>query len=297
VHELFDLAQDMRLSWSEGWANYLSGAIKEWLVLNHPERLSVDTTLSPSGSSAATSLYVDTFGTVAFSYDFRSGSFFGTPLLYATNEGAVAKILWGINDELLFGLPTLWEVFSGPLATPTVTANLEGVWDGWLQLTSADDEIKGTMRTILRDREVYYEEDGSEVDNSTAQATPLRDGRYTLFSSDGQGEEFDVVLFSVLHGHRYRIETHNLHNGADTFLRILDSSGNVVATNDDYAIVDNVPPSPNDTCRFSSRIEFTAPADGIYHAEISSSPAERAQTGRYGDYQLAIKEDEAFACP
>lgn len=294
-HALYDLNQDLRLAWSEGWGDFLSGRVKEWLVNTHPERLSIDTLL-------ATSWYVDTYGTTALSYDFRSGTFRGTQLLYASNEGSVAKILWGINDDALMNFSTIWGVFANQLTAPGVTANLESMWDGWLARYSPPPTDKSTMRAILNDRAVYYQDDLSEPDDTRATAKALRKepAFYTLFSSDGLNPDFDLVPFTVTNGSTYLIETYGLHNGADTYLRILDSSGNPIPNlaNDDYYENDlslySPPSSPTtpDTCRYSSRVLFTASMPSqTFYAEISSSPYRLPGAGRFGDYQLAITEN------
>lgn len=307
-HALSDLNQDLRLAWSEGWGDFLSGRVKEWLLQTHPERLSIDTALIPSVGSFATSWYVDTRGTTAFSYDFRNGTFQGTQLLYASNEGSVAKILWGINDDAVMDFSTIWGVFANQL--PGMTANLESVWDGWLARYSPSTTDKSTMRAILNDRAVYYQDDSSEPDNTLATAKALRKepAFYTLFSNDGQSEDFDLVPFTVTNGSTYLIETYGLHNGADTYLRILDNSGNQVLANDDYYENDtSLSPapstSPNDTCRFSSRVLFapSVVSPQTFYAEITSSPYRLPGAGRFGDYQLAITETTSqppsYHCP
>jgi len=307
-HTLSDLNQDLRLAWSEGWGDFLSGAVKEWLVKTYPERLSIDSALIPSGSSVATSWYVDTVGTTAFSYDFRSGTFNGIQLRYASNEGSVAKILWGINDDAVMDLSTIWGVFANRLPAPGVTANLESVWDGWLALYSPSDNDKITMRAILNDRQVYYEDDLSEPDNTTATATALRPepAFYTLFSTEGQEPDFDLV--PLTNGSTYLIETYDLHNGADTYLQILDSNGTPILANDDYYETDpSLYQSPllsstPDTCRYSSRVLFTPSVPSLtFYAKVSSSPYRLPGAGRFGDYRLAITVNPVqpltYKCP
>ena len=61
-HSLADNDHDLRFSWSEGWGNFVPGAIKSWLSAYDPSRLS-----AASGQSA--SLYVDTAGAGGWSFD------------------------------------------------------------------------------------------------------------------------------------------------------------------------------------------------------------------------------------
>jgi hypothetical protein len=308
-HTITEMTQDIRLSWSEGWSSFLSGSIKEWLAITHPERLSIATAPATDGASPS-SLYVDTFGAAAFSYDFRSGTLAGIPLNYATNEGAIAKILWGINDDGIFDFSTIWRVFSNHLSINDARpSSLEKVWDGWLSEFAPTDTDKGAMRTILRERKVHYENDASENDNLTTEAKPLRPEPdfYTLFYNNGGNADIDLIPFQVSSANTYRIETYNLHNGADTHLQILDTGGAVLAidggllTNDNHTPINIIPLSPNDTCRFSSRIEFNAWESSTYYAEIRSSPDHPDTNGRFGDYQLLItanpSQSQERKCP
>ncbi len=97
--------------------------------------------------------------------------------------------------------------------------------------------------------------DAYEPDNTIAQA------RTFVVNSSGQSRNFhtttdvDWVTFSAIAGTTYTIYTYNLGSQADTILELYNSSGTLLAYNDDYI-------------GLSSRIVWTATANGIYFVKI-----------------------------
>jgi hypothetical protein len=306
-HYLTDLAQDIRLAWSEGWGDFISGAIKEWLKGNGAQTLSVDTVLSSGW-------YIDTYDGAMFAYDFTTGSYFDIPLSYATSEGAVAKLLWDTHDHSSFGMDTIWWIFSQGLTPVGVIADLEAVWTGW---SSAADPLSiDTMRNdILSGRLVDYSEDSFENDDSN----PLADANRSPYSAnaieyhtlykDDYSADIDTIPFTATAGNSYRIETFNLHNGADTLLTLIDDGGNTLSNdNHDGAVYEYDPDvvqghplkwEINDGCKLASRLEFTPQLSGTYYLRVESANQTLA-AGSYGNYALQITENPgttAKRCP
>jgi hypothetical protein len=111
-----------RLAWSEGWANYLSSAVR------------------------GTPLYmdIDGAGVVGFS-NWEDWTVTGS-----TNEGAVAATLWDLHDganeahdRLNLGGDEIWGTFQnrmgGSLSDPWHDCNIDAFWDGWLEAGYPDD--------------------------------------------------------------------------------------------------------------------------------------------------------------
>jgi len=305
THYLTQNDYDLRLAWSEGWGGFFPTAVKRWLALTNSNRLSqVD--------NIPLSLFIDTFGNFAgISINmanpnprFCAGS--RDCFVYSSNEVAVAKVLTGLHQT--FGMQTIWEVFSGYMPNNTVLpATLETFWDGWLQQQAPGGLETGQLQTIFNDRQIYYQADGFEFDDDIEAAKSIRvcfekncagELRYLYKSS---ASDADLLSFNAVVGNNYTIETFGLSNGADTYLRLLDSYGNVVtgdngafmANNDRVGTVycystDSVCRVHNDKNMLSSMLQFMPQASGIYYLEVTSNTNRPIAAGRYGTYWLRI---------
>ena len=78
------------------------------------------------------------------------------------------------------------------------------------------------------------------------------------------------LAFEALNSGRTTVRTAALTQGIDTVMRVLDSSGNVVATNDDYGR------------GLNSRVNFTAIAGEVYTVEVAE------YNGNEGDFRLIV---------
>ena len=281
VHYLSDVHQDLRLAWSEGWSNFLSGAVKAWLR---------DQALTLSDGLADSS-YVDTTGsTVRLAYDFRDApAIDGQTIQYASSEAAVAAVSWGLHDR--FGIEAYWRAFTGPLEVAD-PVNLEAFWDGWLAENQPDATDKGAAVTILADREIDYSADGHESDDILADASRGTPSDHNLYAETG--DDRDLVAFDGTAGDTVRIETLGLYNGTDTYIRVLRTDGNVVpgAENDNHDGAAYTT-ATNDECTLASRLDFSAPATDTYYVEIETSAAAPASAGRYGNYTLKLSSPPA----
>jgi len=281
-HTLNDARQDLRLAWSEGFSSFLGGAIKAWMA----ERRHV----TLSSTDLPHSFYLDTEDDIAgggrgLYFDFAA---LPLSLRHATNESAVAKVLWNLHDGAPGGMADIWEAFAAnmPAVCALHPASLETFWDGWqaseLIASPADEAL-----AAFAERDVQYAPDTYEVDDVTGARDTDFVGleRHNLYKHAG-APEIDVIPFQAVVGTGYRIETYALANGADTYLRILDASGTPLAENDDAA---PPPANTNSGCALASRIDtFVPAATGRYYAEVTRSPVPRPWAGRYGGYELRI---------
>ena len=282
---------DLRLAWSEGWGDFLPTAIKRWLAADAArlERLS-------QSADKPLTLYVDTAGNQArISADMNDAS---PRYRYASNEVAVARILWRLSDE--FGMDKVWRVMTDYFPSLPTPTNLEGFWDGWLALHGAAGETAQRGRQILAAQQVYYQADVLEPnDDQPADRTYAVDGSgelLHLYREDGVDDR-DVIAFPVIAGRSYRVETRDLSNGADTFLRVRDAAGVTIASNDDvagrayYRYDCGETRARNDASSLASRVEFTATRSGTYEAVVSTTPDPDPypEAGRYGSYRLVVE--------
>ena len=308
VHYLSETDQDLRLTWSEGLGEFFPAAVKTWMAENHPELLSTTPGL-------ATTYFIDTYGSyVGISLDINNPSAYfcygasSTPCFsYSSSEIAVAKILVGVMNE--FGVQAIWDVYSNYMAHDTaLPATLETFWDGWIaQRSPAADEL-ANLKTVFNERHVYYEHDNFEMDNYVGLYRKLDscvdvdcDGEtHYLYHEELDGDR-DLVAFDARPGRTYTIETINLSNAADTFLRILDADGNVVFDATGAMMVNDNRPGTvfcgpydnpcrvhNDDLMLSSELTFKPAKNATYYAEVTSSPYRPASSGRYGTYTLQI---------
>jgi hypothetical protein len=310
VHYLTENDQDLRLTWSEGLGGFFPAAVKTWLAQNHPQLLSIADGLPPT-------YFVDTYGSyVGISLDVANPNTVFCPwgndcYVYSSSEIAVAKILLGLMDK--FGMQAIWDIYANYMASGTdLPGTLETFWDGWQAQRSPDALELAAADAVFNDRLVFYQDDRYESDNHLAGnnmshklsvCADVTCNGETHYLYHGGGADRDVVPFDATTGQSYFIETLELSNGADTFIRILDASGNVVVdqngklmTNDDRpgtvycGTYDNSCRIHNDDLMLSSELTFTPPRGGTYYVEVTTSSTRPAAAGRYGTYTLQISK-------
>ncbi|MBI5141019.1 MAG: PPC domain-containing protein [Nitrospirae bacterium] len=293
-HSFTETDLDLRMAFSEGWGDFFQTAVKTWLKLNRPDVLSIS-------DGTALTAYIDTYehlAQIAIDIGSLPSSAAGDPYVYSSNEIAVANILLNVMNS--FGMDAIWGVIQNYFPATANRKNLEAFWDGILQTAAPDQAGRTQLETIFSNRRVYYIEDSYEADNAIS--TDMRaiefskgEGHY-LYRADGLADK-DVVAFTAAAGKNYTIQTYCLKNGADSYLALYDSSGTVIAENDDDASLIGIPSgvsylgcSVDRFTAYASRITFSPAASGVYYAEVKTSPAPLAFAGRYGTYSLRVVE-------
>ena len=300
-HSLSDNTQDLRLAWSEGWGNFFPGAVKTWLKSVNSSLLSADSSM-PLAQYVDTIEYVNIIGTrTMISFDFSASN--GTPYIYASNETAVANILWRTMGETAGGLSGIWDVFVKYIPQITDPVNLETFWNGWLSRQAAN----GSLATFFTSRSIFYQDDSFENDNSPSPVRKASIGAggeetHYLYKTNSN-TDVDIAAFDAAVGVTYDIETYDLKNGADTYLTVLDTDGSTtLSENDNYDgaaysncdYYENCPingiiePPATPVAPLSSRITFTPSASGIYYIKVTTSPDRPPSAGKYGTYSLKI---------
>lgn len=306
THYLTDNDHDLRLAWSEGWGGFFPIALKTWLRKTNDVRLSTTDGL-------ADSYFIDTYGSFAsISINMAAPNAWFCPggidcFIYSSSEIAVANILSKLQDE--YGVEAVWNVYANYMAHSTsAPATLETFWDGWKQQRAPAATELGVVNSILMNREVFFQQDEFEQDDTLATARPLTVCHGFMCSAekhylykDSAATDIDMYRFSVTAGQTYAIQTQDLGNGADTYIRLLDASGNVVYNSSGEMMVNDDRPGTtycytyDNPCRIhyddvmlSSSLTFTPDVSGTYYVEVSSSPDRPVGSGRYGTYSISI---------
>lgn len=295
-HRITDNTQDIRLSWSEGWGNFFSSAVR-----NSP-------------------LYVDTSGSGAFSFNLESytspgfipPSSLSAKTIYTTSEVAVAGVLWDLfdpaatiiettesHDQLELGFNPIWQTvlqMKNSSATP-IPATMES-FQVLFNTTPTTSPSSSAFQEILKERQMELAPDPTEATES-----PLGIGQtqhHTLYrnQSDPAGD-IDLIPFEVAQNQIYTIETLNLTNGADTLLTIVDPTGTFFVESDNRNKVNyknctvnflgksSCP--PNDQTTLSSSITFTWPGGNTtLEAHVKRSPNAPPSAGRLGAYEIRL---------
>jgi len=308
VHYLTENDQDLRLTWSEGLGGFFPAAVKTWMLQQHPELLSASPSMPPTQ-------FVDTYGSTAgISIDMASPNTLFCPwgqdcYVYSSSEVAVVKILIGLMNE--FGIQAIWDTYANYMAKGTVLpATLETFWDGWMTQRAPGGDELAALQAVFNERLVFFQQDHFEMDNSVGMYRKLSvcdggacdDETHYLYYDSFNGDR-DLVAFDAVRGRNYLIETVELSNGADTYIRILDAAGHqVYDINGQVMINDNRPDAVycgvyDDPCRIhndsemlSSELNFVPATGGTYYVEISTSSNRPAAAGRYGTYSLRITQ-------
>jgi hypothetical protein len=304
-HYLTDNDSDLRLAWSEGLGGFFPGAVKSWLQENDPERLS-------TYNGNINTYFVDTVGsTAAISIDMGNPStmfcLWGVDcFIYSSSEVAVAKVLHEMRET--FGMQAVWNVISGYMPNGTMyPSTLETFWDGWLEQRSPDVQELSALHNIFEDRLVYYQSDDYESDDihqltrklSVCDSGSCGGELHFLYSQSSA--DVDLISFDAQSGQSYLVETLDLSNGADTYIRILDSMQNVVVDVNGQTMINNDRPGTvycytydnpcrihNDDSMLSSSLVFSPAQSATYYVEVTTSSSKPAAAGRYGTYSVRI---------
>jgi subtilisin-like proprotein convertase family protein len=146
VHSLDNTNQNIRLSWSEGWAGFFSS-----LCRNDPLLISV---YKPDGQWQVFSINIETLDTSHYGSlrDISTGQ---------DTEVAVSAILWDIfdnpngdDDPLGLGAQYTWNIFDIYI-TPDMDCVLEDFYQGWFN-QNGSDFYKNQINYIFSSRSVFY---------------------------------------------------------------------------------------------------------------------------------------------
>ncbi|MEC4677218.1 MAG: Ig-like domain-containing protein [Nitrospirota bacterium] len=284
-HNVLDNGQDIRLSWSEGWATFFPA-----VVLNSP--LYVDT--QPGGTLASFNIE-----------DYSGISALADRAIYTTNEIAVAGVLWDLfdpvdnneGDPLALSFSKIFQTVLNFPASPKPTT-LETFWTTFSSeaLTTGSSTA---FQTILQGRQIKLFADTSEAGSEPWLVVGGKQ-THTLYKaapSDPVGD-VDIIPFSVTSGTTYNVRTSNLTNGADTMLTINGPSGEVFS-NDNFSGLDHsgcgvnpftgVSTCPaNNTLNLSSSVTFTPQGDGMSTATVTRSDDAPPSAGLFGEYEIEL---------
>ncbi len=298
AHFITDNTQDIRLSWSEGWGNFFSSAVR-----NNP-------------------IYLDTSTGGSFSFSLEDYSAAPTPsslnsaAIYTTSEIAVTGVLWDVfddsaslvspimepHDQTALGFGPIWQtVIQFPDDKP---ATMERFWIQFMTLQTPSDA--DSLKAIMREREMKFfppDDDAFEADESTTALLENGAQGHSLYlnATDPTGDE-DVIPFTVTAGTRYRLETIELKNGADTLLFITNSptSNTPIAglQNDNrngrnhgscgVNLLGNNTCPDNDDTNLSSSITWTASNSETLYAHVQRSPNAPPSAGLLGSYKIQL---------
>jgi hypothetical protein len=272
AHYVEDSAQDVRLSWSEGWASYFQSAVRARAGDPYP------------------SWYVDTWGTpgsgqLYFAYDAEPPTF---AVRGTGSEVAVHAVLWDIedgpdtpdswpgvdDDPLNLSRALTWEVVTGPL-TSAFNVSLEDFWEGWFS-PAVNNGHRPEMETTFAALGAEYFPDALEADGTggLAKETPL-DGTPQHHSFYPEGDQ-DYQRFTAEAGDRITVETLNVVGFGDTYLEIIDPNLAVVGTSSNRSADD-----------LSSLVAFTAGMTGTYLAHVRREySTSLSALALYGSYDL-----------
>ncbi len=309
---------DLRLSWSEGWGDFFETAVKAWLNDTNPALLSVDPSTTPL------SQYVDTAtkpGWFYISLDLAhpeagpcpTDVCIGDQCKYASNEVAVASVLWTIMEgngtNGGYGMLPIWAAITDASFTATTPrVNVESFFD---TIVSRNASSTADIQSVLALRSIDYAADGFETDD-----VPLSAKTYTAipqYHTLHPENDEDLVLFSSSGAAAVTITASNLRNGADTYLTLYqsDCATMVVPPNDNTSGITYLSclddPGPgcnydyyssttgayvyplNNATNLASTIKIPLPA-GSYCVSVRSSPQRPKSAGRYGSFTLTITQ-------
>lgn len=208
---------DPRTSWSEGWSHYWSAAVRRFFPGEYP----------------APEVQVDNFGAGNSAFELETPSFPAETVM-ATNEGAVAAVLWDVADpaneafDLVSGAEAeVWLAFNDRIPLRSLIT-LEDFREGLaLEAPGIMPDVTGSAADlrIMNDRLIRYHPDVGESDDTPGTAVPLApDTPLAQRTTFGIGDE-DWYAVDVPAGRVLSARAFNPGDGARPRLEIFDPSG------------------------------------------------------------------------
>jgi hypothetical protein len=274
THFIGDNNQDLRLSWSEGYATYWGSTVRRQLGLASPNpTFYIDTTGLPGT------------GNLDFSYELETPS---VSAVGSASEISVQAVLWdivdtpatgdltpGVDDDLIVDATDadIWNITRNYLPQGFVSnVSLEDFWDGWFDPGFALGRY-AEMVDAFGALRVEFFEDAFENDDGVGAGGPIaEDGSPQAHTFYPVGDN-DYAWFAASAGEQFIVETTDLISDANTRLAVTDTTGMDLVVNDNRASGDE-----------SSRILFTAPYEGRFYARANHA----ADLGVYGSYNLRV---------
>lgn len=272
----FEQQLDLRLSWSEGLANWISWSIRD-------DDIYLDAFLS--GSTTLTS-YADLSAPT-------------TAAIETSNEWAVSYVLR--QAELIGGTKAVLDTLANFTDLSGDTAEDDISFDTFVDLWSDGDIV-----SAMEDRHMAYEVDDLGQNNSFASPFLLSDNLQELtFFPSLDGDHFS---FSGNAGDVFTFETQNTGNGALTSLRVYhEDDGSTQLKSNDQAnglqtdttsMLSYTLPSAGNYVLEAARFTSTTRNYGLAESNSGSDIYDRT-VGRYGNYDLewsvtrvAVEEEE-----
>ncbi len=283
-HALADCNQDARLSWDEGFASYFGNAALRRAGVNHPNIYMRSTgALGPGNLQLWFDLETET--QYQCSGDTSEVSVF-TALWDISDGPATLDFTPGVDDTpmdtLVLPDTDIWDDMKNGLPGRSyITA--EDFWDRWFEAPVSNGHLT-EMRSIFGSGvEIEFYQDLYEPNDTQAAAKSINPNGVPIhctFFSDPGGTgsgasiaDIDYFSFSAVGGTQYIIETLNLLSAADTYLRLYNSGGTILAQHDNRSKTDP-----------SSTITWTAPSSGTYYIRVHQPDTNTV----YGAYELKV---------
>lgn len=261
---------DLRLSWSEGLAHYLSSAFR-----NDPTHVDSTGSLNADGTSNATTWDIANPGTAAKT---------------AENEWAVSNVLWQAQQNSSFT-----DVMNALIAfnQESDPATLDTFYDVFNQTKPNVD-----LTAAYESREMSYFQDSIHQKTATEPYTLANESgiqsvdNLTLFHQN----DIDYFMTEVAQGFSYHFETGNTKNGALTQMKIYDHDsgekiGEVNIRSDNYRETSSYFFHKATKTR-KLRVEVSRYNSETRNYGLGLSNYNRT-AGRYGGYTFALTRDNS----
>lgn len=301
-HYIGDSQQDPRLSFGEAWPTFMGSNIR---VHYHLETGNVDAYNHPS-------VYMNSNGSIdggqGFAYDLENthewmkGS-------GAASEVAVQAAMWdltdgpdtpdfepGTDDDQEYGfflnrdVLETWELVTNNLAQPPFNGFLtyEDWHDEWIA-NIADPQADDLNGMQNYEHQIQYMDDLNEPNNSMEEAVDVTNTPFLTHCTTWPAGDEDWFWFYAYDSVKYKIKTSNIRDGADTFITLKDSAGNIIKIRDN---IEELGSPPNAGEAFSTEMEWTASGEGNYYINVIRSTRNDGHGGgdvsKYGNWDFSF---------
>lgn len=256
THYLTD-QYDPRLTWSEGWASFWAGALREYVNALQP------------GHYQDTNWWVGFWNNSPFGFE-REGPSHSDSAVYSENEMAVCDALWDVfdpaneaHDAFQATMQAMWRVMRQDIPATTDPVTIE---DFFLGLVSRYPGSVPAIQSVFLNRLIRFVRDDYESDDATG--VPVAAGSTSVlrtFYGDGDQDWFTVTLTA---GQRLQVNTAFAKDGASPVFVAYDPQGAALTGE-------------------SGSIDLTVSDAGTYRIRVRQTTS-ATRLADYGQYRIVL---------
>lgn len=248
---------DPRLTWSEGWASFWAGAVREYVNSLQP------------GHYQDTHWWIGFWNGSPFGFERETPSY-SEYAVYSENEMAVCDVLWDVfdpaneaHDMFQAGMQGVWRILRQDIPATRDPVTVEDFFQG---LVSRYPGSVPAIQTLFLNRLIRFVADDAEAED--ASGVPLAAGSTSALRTFYGNGDLDWFTVELGEGERLQVNTAFAKDGASPVFVVYDPQGAAVTGE-------------------SGTVDLTVSAAGTYRIRARQT-TDATRLADYGQYRIAL---------